>query len=82
MAKYNITYGRDSISPLECDGFLYTIKQGETLYSISQREQISLDKIIAANPQIENPDVIKPGDRICIPIGEHDPNLNPKPGPW
>ena len=81
MAKFNLTYSRDSISPLECDGFLYTIKQGDTLYSISQREQISLDKIIAANSQIKNPDAIKPGDRICIPRGEHDPNPDPKPGP-
>ena len=80
MAKFNLTYSRGSISPLRCDGFLYTVKQGDTLYKISQREQISLEKIIAANPQIKNPDEIKPGDRLCIPRGEHNPNPNPSPG--
>ncbi|MGI6548706.1 MAG: LysM peptidoglycan-binding domain-containing protein [Syntrophomonadales bacterium] len=81
MAKFNLTYSRGSISPLKCDGFLYTIRPGDTLYDISKREQISLDRLLAANPQIRNPDELKPGDRICIPRGEHDPNTNPNTNP-
>jgi spore coat assembly protein SafA len=74
LAKYNLIYNRSSISPLQCDGFLYTIQPGDTLYNISRREEIPLDILTAVNPQIKNPDMIKPGDKICIPRGEHDPN--------
>jgi len=82
LAKYNLTYSRSLISPLKCEGFLYTIQPGDSLYTISQREQIPLKMLLAVNPQIKNPDVIKPGDRICIPRGEHDSNPNPDSSPW
>ncbi|NLW43874.1 MAG: LysM peptidoglycan-binding domain-containing protein [Syntrophomonadaceae bacterium] len=82
MAKYNLIFIRRPTSPWRCDGFLYTIQPGDTLYEISRREQIPLDKLIAVNPQIKNPDRIKPGDRICIPRGEHDANPCSPPAPW
>lgn len=49
------------------EGTVYTVRQGDTMYLISQRFGISLERLIAANPQIPDPNVIQIGDRICIP---------------
>ncbi|MCA0983972.1 SafA/ExsA family spore coat assembly protein [Halobacillus yeomjeoni] len=46
----------------------YTVRSGDTLWKISQRYQIGLSEIINANPQIQNPDLIYPGDRVTIPL--------------
>lgn len=53
--------------PASCTGQLYVVKQGDTLYLIAKKYRVSLNKLIAANPQISNPDVIYPGQIICIP---------------
>ena len=42
--------------------------QGDTLFEIAQRFGVSLQALIAANPQITNPDLIFPGQVICIPV--------------
>ena len=47
--------------------FLYTIQPGESLYQISNKFDKSLDQLIEANPQIDNPASIFPGQEICIP---------------
>ena len=82
MARFNFTYKGSSKKPWRCDGFIYTVQSGDTLYEISRRENIPLGILIAANPQIKNPDMIMPGDRICIPRGEHDGNPCFPPKPW
>lgn len=53
--------------PSTCTGFIYTVQSGDTLFLIAQRFNVSLDSLIAANPQIANPNLIFPGQRICIP---------------
>ncbi|HAN21675.1 MAG TPA: hypothetical protein DCP51_08400 [Clostridiales bacterium] len=45
----------------------YKVVRGDTLWKISVRYQIGLDEIIAANPQIKNPDLIYPDQIINIP---------------
>ncbi len=45
----------------------YTVKKGDTMYKIAQKHNISLDTLVTANPQIENPELIRPGQKICIP---------------
>lgn len=45
----------------------YTVVSGDTLWDIAQANGVSLDGLIAANPQISNPDLIYPGDPITIP---------------
>jgi LysM repeat protein len=40
---------------------------GDTMYLISQRLRINLSSLIAANPHITNPNVLFPGDVLCIP---------------
>ena len=48
-------------------GTIYIVRQGDTMFLIAQRFGISLQRLIAANPQIADPNVIQIGDRICIP---------------
>jgi len=54
-------------APKVCSGFFYTVQPGDTLFNIARRFNISLQSLIAANPQIKNPDLIFPGQRICVP---------------
>ncbi|AGB41821.1 uncharacterized protein, YkwD family [Halobacteroides halobius DSM 5150] len=49
---------------------LCIIKYGDSLWKISQRYDINLEKIIQANPQIEDPNLIYPGDRIYETKGQ------------
>ncbi|MEG6616229.1 LysM peptidoglycan-binding domain-containing protein [Peptococcaceae bacterium 1198_IL3148] len=48
-------------------GRLYVIRPGDNLFVIARRNNISLERLIAANPQIEDPDVVSVGETICIP---------------
>ena len=45
----------------------HTVSRGDTLYSIASRHDVSLQRLIAANPQIANPNRIYPGQTIVIP---------------
>ncbi|MFC4818750.1 SafA/ExsA family spore coat assembly protein, partial [Dokdonella ginsengisoli] len=47
----------------------YTIQRGDTLSGIAERNGVSLQSLLAANPQIRNPDVIYPGQSLSIPSG-------------
>lgn len=45
----------------------YTVVKGDSLWKIAVKYQIGLSEIIDANPQIENPNLIYPGQIINIP---------------
>ncbi len=45
----------------------HTVQRGETLWEIAQRYGVSLSELIAANPQILNPDVIYADQVIRLP---------------
>lgn len=45
----------------------YTVQRGDSLWKISLKYQIGLSEIIEANPQIKNPDLIYPGQKVNIP---------------
>jgi len=49
----------------------YTVKPGDTLWEIAHRFGINLQDLIAANPQIKDPDQINVGDVIRIPRPWH-----------
>lgn len=53
--------------PEVCPGFIYTVQPGDTLFNIAGRFSVSLSNLIAANPQIPDPDLIFPGQMICVP---------------
>ena len=44
----------------------YIVVRGDTLSRIARRNQISLTALLALNPQIKNPNLIRPGQRIII----------------
>ena len=44
----------------------YTVAEGDTLWGIAAKNGISLRKILAANPNIKNPDRIHVGQKIVI----------------
>ncbi|MUG69150.1 LysM peptidoglycan-binding domain-containing protein [Paenibacillus validus] len=46
---------------------IHLVKKGDTLYELSQKYHVELDQLIAANPQIANPDVIDVGMKVKIP---------------
>ncbi|WJM07231.1 LysM peptidoglycan-binding domain-containing protein [Paenibacillus sp. PK1-4R] len=54
---------------------IHMVKKGDTLYLLSQKYNVALDKLIAANPQITNPDKLDIGMKIKIPA---EP-VTPKP---
>ena len=45
----------------------YIVKKGDTLWGIARQYGVTLSSLIAANPQIKNPNLIYPGDRVTIP---------------
>jgi LysM repeat protein len=56
--------------PVSCPaGFRgrYTVVPGDTMFTIAQIFRVSLSALIAANPHIPNPNIIFPGDVLCVP---------------
>ena len=51
----------------EKESAVYIVKKGDTLWGIAKRFDVALTALIAANPQIKNPNLIYPGDRVNIP---------------
>jgi spore coat assembly protein SafA len=47
----------------------YTVQRGDSLSAIAQQNGVSLSSLIAANPQISNPNLIYPGQEVRIPGG-------------
>ncbi len=45
----------------------YTVKSGDNLTRIAAQNGVSLASLIAANPQIANPNRIKPGEVLTVP---------------
>jgi len=55
------------MTPTPCpNGFLYTVVAGDTLFSIAQRFNTTVQEIIIANPGID-PNRLQIGQVICIP---------------
>jgi len=62
----------------------YTVKKGETLWDISNKElndHFLWPKIWKENPEIKNPDVIFPGQKIKIPLYLQQKEIKPGPKP-
>ncbi|AUG56981.1 SafA/ExsA family spore coat assembly protein [Acetivibrio saccincola] len=45
----------------------HTVVPGDTLWKIAVKYQIGLSEIISANPQIKDPNLIYPGQKITVP---------------
>ncbi len=46
----------------------YTVAKGDTMWKIAVKYQVGISEMIAANPQIENPNLIYPEQVLQIPL--------------
>lgn len=57
----------DNRAETEEGSVVYIVQKGDTLWGIAKRYQVALTALIAANPQIKNPNLIYVGNRVRIP---------------
>lgn len=62
---------------------IYIVKNGDTLWQIAQNFGIGMDALLAANPQLEDPNQLMGGMQIFLPQ-EDTPAMAPPPNrsPW
>ena len=46
----------------------HTVVRGDTMWKIAVKYQVGTSEIIAANPQVANPDLIYPGQKLNVPL--------------
>lgn len=63
-------YRQQARIPSNCPpGFLgrYTVIPGDTFYTIAQMFRVRIEALAVNNPHIPNPNVLFPGDILCVP---------------
>ncbi|MEW6223086.1 MAG: LysM peptidoglycan-binding domain-containing protein [Chloroflexota bacterium] len=58
--------------PPEPTAQVYVVAKGDTMSKIAKRFDVTIEQLLAANPQIKNPDRIKIGDQLTIPVPVSD----------
>ena len=53
--------------PASADAATHTVVKGDSMWKIAVKYQVGLSELKSANPQIENPALIYPGQKINIP---------------
>jgi len=48
-------------------GGRYEVQEGDTMFSVARKFNISVDELSAANPHIPDPDRVYPFDVLCVP---------------
>ena len=48
----------------------YTVVSGDSLWKIAVKTQTGVKELISSNPQLSNPDLIYPGQKINVPTQE------------
>jgi LysM repeat protein len=59
------------------EGDTYTVKRGDSLSEIAAKNGVSLSELLAANPQISNPNTIDVGDTIKLPAAQRSHTVRP-----
>ena len=54
-------------APANAARLSHTVVKGDTMWKIASNYQVGTSEIIQANPQVSNPDLIYPGQVLCIP---------------
>jgi len=54
-------------APARAAGLTHTVARGDTMWKLALKYQVGTSEIIAANPQVTNPDLIYPGQVLTIP---------------
>ena len=47
--------------------YTWVVTAGDTLSGIAKKTDTKLADVVRANPQIRNPDIIRPGDKVSVP---------------
>ena len=59
--------GADGSRSTRARGGDHTVRRGDTLWAIARQNGVSLQALIAANPQLANPNLIHPGQTVHLP---------------
>ncbi|MEE1835766.1 LysM peptidoglycan-binding domain-containing protein [Streptomyces sp. SP17KL33] len=70
--------GEDSTPPKPATRAV-VVKAGQTLGIIAASVGLSVAAILGLNPQIKNPNLIYPGDKVKVPAQSPTPKVSPKP---
>ena len=54
-------------APANAASLSHTVVKGDTMWKIASNYQVGTSEIIQDNPQVSNPDLIYPGQVLCIP---------------
>lgn len=60
-----------------CQGQLYTVEKGDTMYNLALKFSLSVNDLLEANPQVRTPYSIYAGQQICIPKVRPRPKADP-----
>ncbi|MGE5507892.1 MAG: LysM peptidoglycan-binding domain-containing protein [Chitinophagales bacterium] len=63
------------------EGILHVVKPGDTIFGLANFYGILASRIIAANPQVPDPNVLSPGQTLCIPTPAIGAPSTPPPPP-
>lgn len=50
------------------NGFLYTVRRGDTISRLALRYDLTLQDLLTANPDVMNPNRLRVGEKVCIPL--------------
>ncbi len=50
-----------------CNGMMYTVRSGDTLYSVSLKYGVPLALLLRVNPYVDVYN-LQPGETICVPV--------------
>lgn len=45
----------------------YTVQSGDSMWKIAEKYQVGVSEIISSNPQVTNPSMIYPGQKLTVP---------------
>jgi len=70
------TPGAPTLTPAPTP-LVYVVRSGDTMSKIAKQFDVGLDELIAANPQLSDPNRINVGDQLTIPTPAPSPGASP-----